>query len=60
METKGFDRKRKGEEGRLGMINRLNYFIFVYENITMKTVLYIQLIYPDEVEVELQEILELS
>lgn len=36
METKGFDRKRKGEEGRLGMINRLNYFIFVYENITMK------------------------
>lgn len=36
LETKGFDRKRKGEEGRLGMINRLNYFIFVYENITMK------------------------
>lgn len=36
LETKGFDRKRNGEERRLGMINRLNYFIFVYENITMK------------------------
>lgn len=36
LETRGFDRQRKGEEWRLGMINRLNYFIFVYENITMK------------------------